>query len=79
MRLDRLISDYPELVTPFHDIDCDNTDGFDPSAPKIVTGVVLLITTRDVNDYENMFLEKPEEQSHFHTLGMVKAALDQIL
>ncbi len=81
-RLDQLILEYPELTTPYHTPDCDHEDedpDFDPSAPKVITGVILLVTTCDLNNYEGMFLERPYEQSHFHTLGMVHAALERIL
>lgn len=80
-RLHELISEYPEIISPYededdeHDPDCD----FDPNSPKVVTGVVIFITTNDLNNYETLFIEKPFEQSHFHTLGMVNAALDRIL
>lgn len=81
-RLNELISEYPEIISPYEDEDDDDHDedcDFDPNSPKVVTGMVLLITTNDLNNYETLFFEKPLEQSHFHTVGMVKAASDRIL
>lgn len=80
-RLNDLISEYPEIISHYqdeddeHDHDCD----FDPNAPKVVSGIVLLVTTRDLNGYETLFLERPFGQSHFHTSGMVRSASDQVL
>lgn len=77
-RLENLIAEYPELTSRPDDDVCFDED-FDPSAPSIITGLIIVVSIKDINDYEQLFVEKPYEQSHFHTIGMMKSALARIL
>lgn len=78
-RLENLIAEYPELTSIPNDDGCFDDDDFDPAAPSIITGLIIVVSTKDINDYEQLFVEKPYEQSHFHTIGMMKSALARIL
>lgn len=77
-RLEELIAEYPDVMTQpsgiEHDCDCD----YNPDAPKMISGMVVIVTTRNADDWEQLFWEKPSGQSYFHTIGMVSEVLDSL-
>lgn len=77
-RLEELISEYPDVMTQpnctEYDCDCD----YNPNSPKMISGMVVIVTTRNADDWEQLFWEKPSGQSHFHTIGMVREVLDSL-
>lgn len=77
-RLEELIAEYPDVMTQAngieHDCDCD----YNPDAPKMISGMVVIVTTRNADDWEQLFWEKPSGQSYFHTIGMVREVFNSL-
>lgn len=74
--LEMLISRYPEMTQRprCNHPDCETCGDYDDNASKMVTGIVLVITTRNTQDIEEIIWEKPYGQSAFHTIGMLHEA-----
>lgn len=51
---------------------------YDEYAPKIMSGVMLIYTTRNTDGWEDIFYVYPETQSRFHNIGMVSNVLELI-
>lgn len=76
-KLEELISEFPDVMTRPTIIDaCDHNHN--PDSPKMISGIVVIVTTRDADDWEQLFWEAPSGQSHFHTIGMVREVLDSM-
>ena len=71
-KLNALISEFPELTeADVHHEDCDC--GFNPDSPIIVTGIIVGVTIRNTDDFEQIFWTTPYGQSHFLTKGIINA------
>lgn len=70
-KLSALIAEFPELTTA--DDVCDDclNDGFDPDAPVVLTNIVIGVTVRNIDDFEQIFWTTPYGQSFFTTKGIV--------
>ncbi len=77
-KLTTLISEFPELTTA--DDVCDDClcNGFDPDAPVIVTNIVIGVTIRNIDNYEQLFWTTPYGQSHFATKGIISAVAEML-
>jgi hypothetical protein len=73
--LEALINNYPELTQASEDFlnhfEEEHPNEFNAEAPSIITAIVLAVTVRNSEDWENLFYITPYGQSHFHTLGML--------
>lgn len=80
-KLDNLIAEFPELIQPpVYDEDdpfCD-LHKEESGTMKMVTGIVVILTTKNDKDWENVMFTAPYAQSAFFTRGMVNAALDMM-
>lgn len=47
---------------------------FDPSAPTVLQGVVLLISHTNLDGFEDLQVLEPFDQSHYFTSGMLTRA-----
>ena len=86
-RLDALIHEYPELhnvmareysddpSADYWDSGCD-IPNFDPNAAVFQQGVVLLISTSNVDNWEDLVITGPLRQSQYMTAGMIHAAMN---
>lgn len=86
-KLDKLILEYPELhnvmareysadpCADYWDSECD-IPNFDPNAAVFQQGVVLLISTANVDNWEDLIITEPTRQSQYMTAGMVQAAMN---
>lgn len=79
-RLEALMAEYPDIMTKptvgDHEFECEC--GYNPDTPKIISGMVVIVTTRNADDWEQLFWEKPSNQSYFHTIGMVREVLNSM-
>ena len=86
-RLDQLILEYPELhsvmareysadpASDYWDSECD-IPNYNPEAAVFQQGVVLLISTANVDNWEDLIITEPTRQSQYMTAGMVHAAMN---
>lgn len=70
-KLTALISEFPEITTSDEVCEDCQSDGFDPNAPAVLTNIVIGVTIRNIDDYEQLFWTTPYGQSHFTTKGVV--------
>ena len=76
-KLNALISEFPELTeADVHHEDCDC--GFNPDSPIIVTGIIVGVTIRNTDDFEQIFWTTPYGQSHFTTKGVIGTISEMI-
>lgn len=88
-RLEHLIQQYPELTNILqreHALDpcssywdCADGTSFDPNCPNVVQGIVLLISTANLDGWEDFVITDPAPQSQYMTNGMLWAAARQYL
>lgn len=77
-RFETLMNDFPEIMTSFDahlggDID-ERGILFNPDSPKFWQGFVLVVSVRNVDHWESMFIVDPPEQSGYMTSGMLTCA-----
>jgi len=72
-RLNNLISEFPELTSVDEDDEFSCNCGFDRDSPRMVTGIVLAVIIRNLDDFEQIFWTTPYGQSHFLTKGIINA------
>lgn len=88
-RLRSLIDEFPEITDRQrrqwehdpHDEHWQAENGypaFDPKAPIAVEGILLIVSCRNLDGYENIAFIEPHEQSHFMTKGLLAEAADYI-
>ena len=70
-KLSALIPEFPELTTADDVCDDCQSDGFDPDAPVVVSNIVIGVTIRNIDDFEQLFWTTPYGQSYFTTKGIV--------
>jgi hypothetical protein len=76
--LAELIAKYPGLSNePEYHEDCDC--GFDPDSPKMLTGVLLVLSYQNMDAYNELFWTDPLHQSHFTSVGLAAAAYHEML
>lgn len=74
--LEGLIAEYPEITNGDPDDLADEiTDGFDPSSPKMLAGLVLLLATNNVDGWSELTVLRPRNQLHYFTTGMLHQGL----
>jgi len=52
--------------------------GFDPSAPMLLEGIVLVVSHRNIDGFEDLSVIRQRESSHYHDLGLLTAAIETI-
>lgn len=80
--LEQLMARYPELVEPNEDylehLREVHGDKFVENSPKMITGIVLTISCRNAEDWEDLIWIQPYSQSHFQTVGMLTNTLNML-
>lgn len=58
---------------------CDSYHkGFDPASPMLCDGLIVIVSHRNLDGFEDMSVIRPRETSHYQDLGLLHAALDVI-
>lgn len=75
-KLEGLLSEFPEIVDrDVEELTDEILDGYDPSSPKMLTGLVVLVAHDNLADWSEMTVLHPRQQSHYMTTGMLHQAL----
>ena len=87
-KLEALIQQYPELTTTLsRQYAAGSEYGFetegdwppyDPNSPTMINGLVLVITTVNMDGWEDLVVTEPTAQSRYLTGGIVSKALELI-
>jgi hypothetical protein len=76
----QLVERYPEISDGLDDVLSGDMDErgilYDPDSPKFVQGTVIIMSIRNVDHWESMFVIEPPEQSHYMTYGLIASAAD---
>ena len=76
-RLKGLMGEYPEMFEPPDDVlehMAMEHEDFNLSSPQIITGLVLVYCTQNLERFEQIFWTDPAEQVHWLSLGMLNSA-----
>lgn len=71
-RLKELMGEYPEMFESPED--AEHCEHYDPSSPKVITGLVLVYSTQNLDRFEEIFWTDPAEQVHWLGIGLLKSA-----
>lgn len=74
-----LINRYEEVVNFDQALDGEiDEEGklYDPQSPKYLQGAVIILSTRNLDDWESFCVLDPREQSSYFTRGLVARAND---
>jgi len=72
-RLEELVAQYGELEL-FGDVSED--PDFDPASPRILEGIVLILSHRNMQGVSSLTCIDKLHQNRFFTMGMLQGALD---
>ena len=79
-RLEALLDEYPEIMAGFDDVLDGEMDErgllFNPDTPKYWQGFVLIVSVRNMDDWESMVVLDPAKQSGYMTDGLLTAAIE---
>lgn len=77
-KLKVLIDEFPEILdgldNAYEDLDHIapfTSEYYDSEAPKLLSGVVLIVQPRNIQGYESVGVLYPNEQSRFLTEGLI--------
>lgn len=85
-----LIDRYPSIGGRMSATAADNPDaewaapqpgwhnGFDPSSPMLLEGLVLVVSHRNLDGFEDLSVIRQRESSHYQDLGLLTAAIQTI-
>jgi hypothetical protein len=51
---------------------------FDPASPMLCDGLVVIVSHRNLDGFEEMSVIRQRESSHYHDLGLLTAAIGSI-
>ena len=71
-RLEDLVAQYDELALPSIDL-CEDPD-FDPAAPKMIDGMVVVICYKNIQGFEELMTIAPLHQNSYLTIGLLSEA-----
>ena len=79
-RLSAFLDEFPELIDmpaeAFVDDDLELEVDFDPKEPKMIDGVVLIFSVRNLSGHEVDVIMDPPNQSVYMTKGLITSAAE---
>lgn len=77
-KFNALVEEFPEMINGIDAILNGDIDEegllYNPQSPKFVQGAVVVLSIRNLDHWESMFVIDPPEQSQYMTGGLLSAA-----